>query len=234
MKSAPAAFSRPAQVDPGQADADADAGAFRAAPSGTARALCIPGGLFVGIPGAAPAVESVVRREAQAEALLDISINAELAAIMDEKISKEKRRRKRGFLVTILFFVGVTGGAAGWVVSDPDRFEAMKSAIAEIKSVGDVQGMVAKYQKALDKVAVRGEQIDAATISMGVDPTSVDEYEDPGFDKEMQAMMGEDGGKTTAARDKLLREKFKSVQESGSLMPNKNEAKKEEKPDGES
>ena len=156
---------------------------------------------------------------------------------MDEKISKEKRRRKRGFLVTILFFVGVTGGAAGWVVSDPDRFEAMKSAIAEIKSVGDVQGMVAKYQKALDKVAVRGEQIDAATISMGVDPTSVDEHEDPGFDKEMQAMMGEDGGKTTAARDKLLREKFKSVQESGSLMPNKNEAKneakKEEKPDGE-
>ncbi len=237
MKSAPAAFSRPAPVDPGQADA----GAFRAAPSAFQAAPPAPS-VFQAAPSsvfqaAAPAVEPVVRREAQAEASLDISINAELAAIMDEKISKEKRRRKRGFLVTILFFVGVTGGAAGWVVSDPDRFEAMKSAIAEIKSVGDVQGMVAKYQKALDKVAVRGEQIDAATISMGVDPTSVDEHEDPGFDKEMQAMMGEDGGKTTAARDKLLREKFKSVQESGSLMPNKNEAKneakKEEKPDGE-
>lgn len=171
---------------------------------------------------AAPAVavtaaERGVRRDTQAGASLDVSINAELAAIMDEKVDGNKRRRRRSFLVTMLFFLGVAGAVAGWVVSNPDRFEALKMSLAEIKSLGDVKGMAAKYQKALDKVAVRGKQIDAATSSLGVDPTAVDENRDGGFDKEMKELMGEDGGKTTAERDKLLKEKFKSVQESGSL-----------------
>lgn len=213
-KSAPAAFSRPA---PGGASAFAAAPPFsQPAPSA-----------FQG-QAAAPAFQAaapLVQRDGQGEASLDHTVNAELAAIMDAKIAKDKRRRRRGFLITVLFFVGVTGGAAGWVVVNPERFAALKAVIAEIKSVGDIQGIVAKYQKSLDKIAVRGEQINAATTAMGVDPASVDENEDPGLDKEMQAMMGEEGGKTTASRDKRLRDKFKSVQESGSLMPNSTKAK---------
>ena len=221
MKDAPAAFKR--SVPAFQAATDQpSASVFKAAPSAFQAAAPV---------GAVALAEPEVQRDVQAEASLDTALNAELAEILDAKIAREKRRRRRGFYTMILFFVGVTGGATGWVVTNPDRFEAMKSAIAEIKSVGDIQGMVAKYQQALDKVAVRGKQIDAATTAMGVDPTSVDEHEDPGFDKEMQAMMGEDGGKTTAARDKLLREKFKSVQETGSLIPNK-DAQKEKKVEG--
>ena len=49
----------------------------------------------------------------------------------------------------------------------------------------------------------------------------MDGHEDPGFDKEMKAMMGEEGGKTTAARDKILREKFGDVRETGSLIKKK-------------
>jgi hypothetical protein len=210
-KGAPAAFHRPAP--PFQAATPQPQAPFQAPPCSAAPS--------------APATPEAMRDQ-QGGASLGTTINAELAEIMDAKIAREKRRRRRGFLATILLFVGVTGGATGWILSNPDRFEAIKQAIAEIKSVGDIQSMVAKYQKALDRIAVRGQQIDAATTAMGVDPTSVVEHEDPGFDKEMQAMIGGEGGKTTAARDKLLREKFASVQETGSLIKKKDDASAED------
>lgn len=161
---------------------------------------------------------SYVKLDERGQSSLDSGINAELSAIMDAKIARTKRKRRRGLIFMALFFVGITGGATGWVVTNPERYAEMKKVVAEIKSVGDIQGMVAKYQKALDKIAVRGEQINSATASMGIDPASADDMEDQGFDKEMRAMMGEDGGPTTAARNAKLIEKFKHVQEGGSLI----------------
>lgn len=154
----------------------------------------------------------------QAVKSMDSDLSAELGAILDAKVAKEKRKKRRGRIMALLILFGITGGSAGWVVTNPERYQAMKQVITDIKSASDIQGMVAKYQKALDKVAVRSEQIDAATESMGVDPRSADHMEDQGFDKEMREMMGEEGGPTTAERDKLLREKFQSVEEGGSLM----------------
>ncbi|MGJ8643852.1 MAG: hypothetical protein ACSHX9_10620 [Luteolibacter sp.] len=148
----------------------------------------------------------------------DTTLSEELGAILDAKVAKEKSKKRRGRIMLLLCLFGLTGGSAAWVVTNPERYEAMKQVVTDIKSAGDIQGMVAKYQKALDKTAVRAEQIDAATKAMGVDPSSVDHIEDQGFDKEMHEMMGEDGGPTTAQRDKLLREKFESVEEGGGLM----------------
>lgn len=91
--------------------------------------------------------------------------------------------------------------------------------------VGRHQGHGRLVSEALDKIAVRGKQIDAATESIGVDPRSCNDHPDPGFDKEMQAMMGKEGGKTTTARDKLLLEKFGDVQKTGSLMRSKEDIK---------
>ena len=213
-KVAPAAFNRPAP--------------FQAAPEPAAPTVPFQAAPFVAAAPAPAGPEVVLDNHGLKS--LDSTINAELAEIMDQKIAREKARRRRGRLVLLLFFLGTTGGAPGWVVLNPERLEAFKLTIAEIKSAGDIKGMVAKYQVALDKIAVRGKQIDAATVSIGVDPASVDEHADPGFDKEMREMMGEEGGKTTAARDKLLREKFGDVQKTGSLMKPKDDApeKKEE------
>jgi hypothetical protein len=207
-KAAPAAFNRPAPP-------------FQAAPAPPA-----PGNVFQAAPIVAPmptAPAPALVLDKHGAASLDSTVNAELAGIMEEKIAREKSRRRRGRLVLVLFLVGATGGSAGWVAVNPHRVEAFKQTIAEIKSAGDIKGMVAKYQAALDKIAVRGKQIDAATASIGVDPASVDEHADPGFDKEMREMMGEEGGKTTAARDKILREKFGDVQKTGSLIKQKEE-----------
>jgi hypothetical protein len=215
-KAEPAAFKRPAP--PFQASPSANAPAEPTAP--------IQAAPFQPAPAPAPSGPEVVLDKHGVKSL-DSAVNAELAAIMDQKIAREKSRKRRGRLVLVLTLLGVSGGAAGWIAVNPERVQAMKQTIAEIKSAGDVKGMVAKYQAALDKVAVRGKQIDSATASMGIDPASVDEHEDPGFDKEMREMMGEEGGKTTAARDKILREKFGDVQKTGSLI------KKKEEPSGE-
>ncbi len=173
-------------------------------------------------PAPAPAPEQpaddLVSLDNRGQASLETGISAELGAIMDAKIARAKRKRKRSLILMALFFVGGTGGSAAWVAANPERIDAMKKVVAEIKSVGDIQGMVEKYQKALDKIAVRGEQINEATLSMGVDPASAENMADQGFDKEMREMMGEDGGPTTAARNAKLQEKFKHVQEGGSLM----------------
>jgi hypothetical protein len=221
-KAAPAAFGRPAP--PFQA-APSPASASPATPSAPFQAA--PSAPFQAAPSAvsppAPAGPEVVLDKHGMKSL-DSAVNAELAEIMDQKIAREKARKRRGRLVLVLSLLGISGGAAGWVASNPERVQAMKQTIAEIKSAGDIKGMVAKYQAALDKVAVRGKQIDAATTAMGVDPASVDEHEDPGFDKEMRAMMGEEGGKTTAARDKILRDKFGDVQKTGSLIKKKEDA----------
>lgn len=231
-KAAPAAFTRaapPFQAAPTQGDT-APAAPFQAAPFQAAPIQPAP---FQAAPftaaAPAPAGPAAVLDNHGVKSL-DSAINAELAEIMDQKIAREKSRRRRGRLMLVLFLVGTTGGAGGWIAMNPHRVEAFKQTIAEIKSAGDIKGMVAKYQVALDKIAVRGKQIDSATVSIGVDPASVDEHADPGFDKEMREMMGEEGGKTTAARDKILREKFGDVQKTGSLIKSKDEApeKKEE------
>ena len=217
-KSAPAAFRRPAPPFQGApAPAPATQAPVNTAFEATPYVADIPA---AEAKPAAPAVQ----RDKQAEASLDGAVNAELAEIMDAKIARNKARRRRSLILACVFFLGAGGAATGWAVSNPERFDALKKTMAEIKSAGDVKGMVAKYQAALDKVGERGKQIDAATTSMGIDPASVDENEDPGFDKEMRAMMGEEGGKTTAARDKILRDKFGDVQKTGSLIKQKEDA----------
>lgn len=233
MKAAPAAFAKQAAAQ------QAPASALQAAPAqgdGSAPAQLRSPQAVVAQEPSAPVGSSQVEASGKKDSgLIDIAavgdpfaqqalksmdnaLSDELGAILDAKVAKEKRKKRQGRIVFAGMLLGLTGGSAAWVVTNPERFEAMKQVVAEIKSAGDIPGLVAQYQEALDKIAVRGDQINAATESMGVDPSSADHIEDQGFDKEMREMMGEDGGRTTAQRDKLLREKFKSVEETGSLM----------------
>ena len=165
----------------------------------------------------------LVTLDDRAKSSLESGLSEELGAILDAKIARTKRQRRRGLVITILVLLALVGGATGWIVTNPERYNAMKGVLAEIKSVGDIKGMVEKYQKALDNIGERGRQIDDASSALGVDPTTVDEHADGGFDKEMKDMMGEDGGPTAASRNAKLQEKFKDVQENGSLLKNGSE-----------
>ncbi len=149
-------------------------------------------------------------------ASLDQSLNAELAVILDAKIAKEKKSKKIYRIAVLSILLLSIGGGTGWVVLNPERYQAFKEVLSEIRSVADIGQMTEKYQKSLDKVAERGKQIDAASAAMGVDVSKVDEN-DPSLDKAMQNMMGEEGGKTTGERNKILKDKFKSVEEGGKI-----------------
>ena len=151
------------------------------------------------------AVKSVVESSPGAP-VLDDAASTELGTLLDEQIARQRSKRRRDSLVAALVLFGMTGGGFGWFLQSPDRVEAVRSAMREIRSVGDVKAIVAKYQAALDRIAARSQQIDQATAAMGVIAGSEDEL-DPNFDAEMKEMMGGEG-KTTGARNAALQKAF--------------------------
>jgi hypothetical protein len=148
-----------------------------------------------------------------ANAGLDIVAAEELRILLDEQHARIKRRRRRELVCSFVVFFGITGGGFCWFVSSPDRVTAIRSAVKEVRSAGDIAGMIAKYQKALDQIGTRAQDIDVATESMGVSANQKD-LKDVHMDAEMKEMMGE-GGKTVGQRNRLLKEKFGSVKEGG-------------------
>lgn len=137
---------------------------------------------------------------------LDEATSAELGALLDAQMAGQKRKRRRELIGTFVVLLGLTGGGFGWFVQSPTRVQAFREAMADIRSVGDVAAMVAKYQVALDKIATRSNQIDQATEAMG-GSANQDGMKDVNMDAEMQAMMGGEG-KTTGERNKMLQNAF--------------------------
>jgi hypothetical protein len=118
----------------------------------------------------------------------------------------------------VVIFGSAAGGAL-WFVQDGTRVQAFTEAMRDIRSVGDVRSLVAKYQESLDRIAARGRQIDQATSAMGVKPADGTE-EDPYLEAEMKQMMGSEGGKTVGQRNRALQQNFAHMaKETGGTLP---------------
>ena len=155
---------------------------------------------------------------------LDASASKELGVLLDDQIRRRKRRHRIEALVTAVVFLGSAAGGTLWFVQDGSRVQAFKEAMRDIRSVGDVKSLVAKYQESLDRIAARGRQIDQATAAMGVKPTDGTE-DDPYFDAEMKQMMGKDGGKTFGQRNRALQKNFAHMaRENGGTLQARPEA----------
>lgn len=141
-----------------------------------------------------------------ANAGLGEAASAELGILLDEQLKRKNRKRRRETIGTLIVFFTLTVGGVGWFVQSPGRMQALKEAIRDIHDAGDLKTMVAKYQKALDRIAVRSQQIDAATESMG-GSSNQDNEKDPNFNAEMKEMMG-GKGKTTGERNAGLQKAF--------------------------
>ncbi|MES2660029.1 MAG: hypothetical protein V4689_15515 [Verrucomicrobiota bacterium] len=133
---------------------------------------------------------------------LDEATSAELGALLDAQIKRKSRRHRRELVMTLVVCLGLTGGGYGWFVQSPSRVQAFGEVMKDIRSVGDVKGMVAKYQDALDRVAARGQQIDQASVAMGVDPTKVSN-EDAYFTEETKDVMKVEGVDMDARNKRL-------------------------------
>ena len=108
--------------------------------------------------------------------------------------------------MTLGVLLALAGGGFAWFAQSPYRVQAIREAIRDIRSLGDIQGLAAKYRAALDKVAERSNQVNQATESIG-GTSKQDGEKDPYLDKEMRSIMGADG-KTTGERNRSLQEKF--------------------------
>ena len=142
--------------------------------------------------------------------VLDDAASTELAALLDEQFKRKRRKRRIEALVTAAVMLSVCGGSTIWFVQNPQRVQAFKDAIREIRSVGDVKSLVASYQKSLDRIAARGQQVEQATAAMGVKKSAKDD-EDPFMDAEMKQMMGGEG-KTVGQRNRALQKNFSHMQ----------------------
>ena len=156
-------------------------------------------------------------------AALDDKTSNELGALLDEQRIRISRKRRCDTLVVLGVMFALGGSGFGWFVQDPQRVQAFKDAIRDVRSIADVKTMVEKYRESLDKVAVRGQQIEQATDAMGVVRTAADE-EDPYFEDEMKGMMG-GKGKTVGERNKAMNDNFGHMQEEHAVKDHAGESK---------
>jgi hypothetical protein len=183
----------------------------RAVPTAAAPAEPAPAASQVPAPQPSAALPGETDQAEQAEASamappLDKAAADALGVLLDERVRRQARKRRRSALVTATVLLGLTGGGFGWFVQSPERVNAFTAAISEIRSVGDVKSMVARYQAALDRISVRGKQIDQATSALGVTP-GVGNEADPHMEAEMKEMMGGEGT-TVGQRNRALQKAF--------------------------
>ena len=159
----------------------------------------------------APATTAPVKEPTVEQPLFDKAAAEELGVLLDEQMLRKKRRHRVESRVAAIVLIGISAGSAGWFVQSPERVQAFLSVVAEIRSVGDVKAIVAKYDAALKRISERGRQIDSATTAMGVVNKDIGN-EDPYFDAEMKQMMGGEG-KTSGDRAKRMQQAFGKVQQ---------------------
>ena len=130
-----------------------------------------------------------------------VSVNEtdpEFGALLEEREGRLKKRNTRARWAVNLILLGIFGGTATAFTVSPTLRGKLDNLVTSLQEgVEDVKMMgkgTANYDEALGEVAKRGEQIDDATRMMGIDPTTVDQGEDPGMLAEMNAFAGEDLG----------------------------------------
>lgn len=166
-------------------------------------------------PAKADVVQAVEFNKEEAE---------ELGALLEEQMGRADRKRKMSLVWTLFFFGGTALGGVGWFVSDSNRFEALTSVVSDIRSVSDVKSIVAKFQDSLDRISVRGDQIEQATAAMGV-TAKPGEFDDEYMEAEMKEMMGEESGRTVGEHNRMMEEAFsKRAEEAGGSPTNSAEA----------
>lgn len=145
---------------------------------------------------------------------------ADMRTLIDERERRLGRRRSLQSKLVTALVLSALAATGFWYAKSPEAQGWMQNLIPALKQSGKDLKMAAsteQYDKQLEKVAVRSDQIDEATRALGVDPKSVGEKDDLYLEKETREFMGENAP-TTADRDRALRSTFGIV---GKLRGNK-------------
>ncbi len=199
VKAAPAAFQK-AQSDSEIADATS------ASPFKADLSEAKPFVAFTASPTQASSSEEDASPEVvldeKAVAALDENVNAEFEQLTDKKIAKAKAKRSRDRLMLYVLLIGSVVGGGGWLMKNPDKMESIKNILVEIRSTIDPTAAAGKYDKSLEKIAGRGDQLGDASSALGGKET---EGEDQSLGNEMKQLSGEDStGLSTSEKQKKL------------------------------
>ena len=121
----------------------------------------------------------------------------DLSSLLDLQDQRHESESKSANRVILRVFGGVVASILLWYAVSPTNRRKVDGLIQNVKEsrqdldeVSSPQKMVSAYDEALAKLGSRSTDIDAATRSLGVDPTTVKE---DGMDAEMKGMMGGQG-----------------------------------------
>ena len=121
---------------------------------------------------------------------------------------REKRNNRLATAAMLLLFA--TGGT--WLTVSATAREKVGTLVTAVKQSGkDVKsltGIMGTYEKQLDKVAVQGARIDAASLALGVDPKTDASAQNDSISHGMSELTGTGGGPTVMERDANLQKKF--------------------------
>lgn len=155
------------------------------------------------------AVEEPVAASAAPPPVIDAAASEELARLLDEQQRRKQARHRSQALVTLAVLGAGVLSVVGWFAADSRRVQALREAWNDIRTVSDAKALAAKYQQALDRIAVRSSQIDHASGQLGVDTSQPIEHSS--LDAEMKTFSG--GEPTPIERTEMLKSKLSRLQE---------------------
>ncbi|QJE98205.1 hypothetical protein [Luteolibacter luteus] len=135
----------------------------------------------------------------------------ELRTMLDARDEvKHKKTRRTGIIVTLSMLSMLAAGGTWFATSESAQAKA-RFFVQSVRECGrDIKGMtqiMGTYEKQLDKVAVQGARIDAATSALGVDPNTDTSAQGAEIEGAMSQMSGQEGP-TVSERNKAMQAKF--------------------------
>lgn len=146
----------------------------------------------------------------------------DLTAMLDQRDEKNGKKLRRASLTVTFSILAIFAAGGAFVTLNPAAKHKVKTLATafqqsgkDLKSLASIMGT---YEKQLDKVAVQGARIDAATAALGVDPNTDTSAQEAQVGAAMEDMSGGEGGPTVAERDVALKQKFGLVGKLGKDM----------------
>lgn len=163
---------------------------------------------------AAPAPAAAAQKPATAEVVIPTGpseSDEELRTMLDARDEvKSKKTRRTSIIVTFAMLSMVASGGTWFATSESAQAKA-RFFVQSVRDCGrDIKGMtqiMGTYEKQLDKVAVQGARIDAATAALGVDPNTDTSAQGAEIEGAMSQMSGQEGP-TVSDRNKAMQAKF--------------------------
>ena len=124
----------------------------------------------------------------------DEGLSADLQELINARRPTECETSARTKIVLLTLSAAMSVSLILWFTQSKQRTSLVGEALSDLEMSGDMGKMVGSYDAALDRIGERGEQIDDATRSMGVEPGSEREGSDSGLEAQLQEALG--GGAT--------------------------------------